>query len=329
MNFISKLIFEILPPNEKISVIDCGAKGGGEALKWSFLGDRIIVYGFDPDEAECERLNFLAQVRGFQHFYYPICLAQTNQQSRKFYLTKQIYSHSLYQPDINRISRWKQWQKEKLINAKDNLGIDKVVEIPTTTLDTWADANNIAGVDFISLDVQGAELEILKGGKKLLQTALGMEVEVEFTPVYIGQPLFADIDIFLREEGFTFFQFHFTHNGHFAGRTLSPISVMHEGDKTLLRQIAGQLVSADAIYLWDPIEHRDKNIHDLSVKKILKLVCISEVSKQLEYAFELLAWLQNLLLKTGEKHDAQIVEQIYIHAAKLYKNPSVNQYQPT
>lgn len=320
MNFISKLIFEVLPPNERLAVIDCGARSGTEANKWATLADRVTIYGFEPDEAECARLNSNAQKRGLQHFYFPACLAQKDEQKRKFFIPKRCDSSSLYQPNECLISRCKQFMEGKIIYPKDSFVLDKVIEIPTTSLDTWADANNIKGVDFIKLDVQGAELDILKGGRKLLQKILGIEVEVEFVPLYIKQPLFAEVDIFLRQQGFTFFQFHFTHGGHFVGRKASPINIMHQGDSIFLRQINGQLVTADAVYLLDPVNHQYRNIQDLSVKNILKLVCISEISGQVEYAFELLVWLQNLLIGAGEKHDAEVTKEIYLQAAELYKN---------
>lgn len=320
MNFISKLTFEVLPPHERLVIIDCGARGGTEANKWASIADRVTIYGFEPDEVACSNLNHNAQKHGLQHFYFPMCLAQNDDEKSKFFITKQKSSSSIYKPKEHQSLRWKSYQKNKIFCANELIGLDKVIEIPTTSLDTWADVNNILEIDFIKLDVQGAELDILKGGKKLLQTVLGMEVEVEFTSLYSGQPLFADIDIFLREEGFTFFQFHFTHGGHFVGRTLSPITIIHKADKTFSRQIAGQLVTADAIYLWDPIEHRNKNIRDLSVKNIMKLACIAEINGQVEYAFELLAWLKNLLIRSGEKNDAETIKQIYLQAVELYKN---------
>src|SRR5205823_10744881 len=43
---------------------------------------------------------------------------------------------------------------------------------------------------FIKLDVQGAELPILEGAGDTLQSVIGIEVEVEFAPVYQHQPLF-------------------------------------------------------------------------------------------------------------------------------------------
>jgi hypothetical protein len=91
-------------------------------------------------------------------------------------------------------------------------------------------------VDFVKVDTQGSELPILKGaGDYLTESNIGIEVEVEFLPLYQGQPLFADVDIFLRAQGYELFDL----SRHFWRRTGTP------GDKGCFR---GQLVYADALY---------------------------------------------------------------------------------
>lgn len=57
--------------------------------------------------------------------------------------------------------------------------------------------------DFISIDTQGYELEILEGARQSLGNGtLAMVSEVEFLPMYVGQPLFEDILRFMRSQGF-------------------------------------------------------------------------------------------------------------------------------
>ena len=45
-------------------------------------------------------------------------------------------------------------------------------------------------------------MSILKGGRKSLRNAVGLELEVEFAALYENQPLFNEIDSFVRNEGF-------------------------------------------------------------------------------------------------------------------------------
>src|SRR5207248_2510884 len=75
-------------------------------------------------------------------------------------------------------------------------------EIPVARLATWAHQAGVDRVDFIKLDTQGSELDILQGAGFLLDDCLGLQLEVMFSPLYEGQPLFADVDTYLRSRGF-------------------------------------------------------------------------------------------------------------------------------
>ena len=59
--------------------------------------------------------------------------------------------------------------------------------VDTTTLDILFEKKVLEEMDFIKLDTQGAELDILMGGEKLLdEKILGVQVEVEFKRECIG-----------------------------------------------------------------------------------------------------------------------------------------------
>lgn len=59
------------------------------------------------------------------------------------------------------------------------------------------------GYNFLNIDVQGYELEVLKGGTKTLQNINAMVLEVNKDEVYEGCPLIDDITSFLTPLGFT------------------------------------------------------------------------------------------------------------------------------
>lgn len=81
-------------------------------------------------------------------------------------------------------------------------------------------------VDILKLDLQGYELEALRGCGVLLGRVRAITTEVEFVPLYAEQPLFAEIDQFLRAEGF---------------RLLNLYELWTHPD--------GQLTAGDAVYL--------------------------------------------------------------------------------
>ena len=75
-------------------------------------------------------------------------------------------------------------------------------QIPVTTrkLDDIAE---IAHLDFLKMDVQGAEREVLAHGRAKLARAVVIQTEVSFVPLYQGQPVFGEMDLALAGTGFS------------------------------------------------------------------------------------------------------------------------------
>ena len=59
----------------------------------------------------------------------------------------------------------------------------------------------------IRLNIQGAELKAIHGGKLVFDNALAVQIELSFAETYLGAPMFSDIDPILRKLGFEFFDF--------------------------------------------------------------------------------------------------------------------------
>ncbi len=79
------------------------------------------------------------------------------------------------------------------------------LELETVTLDGLLkrEGDGVAPPDYLSIDTQGTELEILEGaGDTLTRHVLAVFVEVGFAPTYEGQPMFSALEAFLRERGF-------------------------------------------------------------------------------------------------------------------------------
>jgi FkbM family methyltransferase len=74
--------------------------------------------------------------------------------------------------------------------------------VEVTVLDNYVSANALPLPDLIKLDVQGYELEVLKGASKCLQHAQALILEVSFRELYEGQCLFHDVVEFCGPHGF-------------------------------------------------------------------------------------------------------------------------------
>jgi FkbM family methyltransferase len=78
------------------------------------------------------------------------------------------------------------------------------VTLPMTTLDVLTDGR-AAGPVLLKLDVQGFELEVLKGAASLLRRVGGICPETSTLPYNEGAPLFADVDLHLSRGGFVLY----------------------------------------------------------------------------------------------------------------------------
>lgn len=83
------------------------------------------------------------------------------------------------------------------------------IRVSSITIDSWAEKNGIETVDLIWIDTQGAELAAFRGMKNILKHVKMIHTEVEFRPIYIGQPLFEEVDAFLKHREFTFVRFDY------------------------------------------------------------------------------------------------------------------------
>lgn len=76
------------------------------------------------------------------------------------------------------------------------------IEVPTVTLDTWRERERVDRVDFLWLDAQGGEFDILRGGQKTLETVQALYLEVSLLEGYSGAAMYEELRTWLGEKGF-------------------------------------------------------------------------------------------------------------------------------
>jgi hypothetical protein len=210
--------------------------------------------------------------------------------------------------------RWKFENPTQTALAREIFRPKRTYDVKVVTLASWAQQNGVTTIDFVKLNVQGGELEILRKAGPVLDSMLGLLLEASFCESYRGRPFFSDVDVFLRARGFVFFDL-LAH--HYIGRADSPIAQQHlKSVRPKLGQLVsawGQLIEGHALYLRDPIaEHPDGPPDGAAARRALKLACVAEIYGQIEYAFELAAWAS----RVGVHQD---IDALIERAAEIYR----------
>lgn len=89
------------------------------------------------------------------------------------------------------------------LDAAPGITETRIERVPTITLDQWLKSATQASKSFLKIDVQGSELEVLRGSSHALQTSiLGLLVEVSVSALYEGAPTHCEILAFLEDFNF-------------------------------------------------------------------------------------------------------------------------------
>ena len=75
-------------------------------------------------------------------------------------------------------------------------------DVAVGLLDAYVSRDRIAAPAMLKIDVQGFELEVLRGSALLLPEFAYVYVEASFEALYEGQALISDVAAFLEEQGF-------------------------------------------------------------------------------------------------------------------------------
>lgn len=246
-------ILSLLPSKPTINVLDIGAMTFGYRSElYGPLQEAGIcrVVGFEPIEKACEELTQMYP----NDCFLPNCAG--NGKRGRLHVTECAMTSSLYEPA--------QEVLEQFENLSSLMKVAHVEEVDTVRIDDVLD--RFPGpIDLIKNDTQGAELDIFAGAVTCLQSALVIHCEVEFVPLYRNQPLFSDVDGFLRQQGFGFHRFN-----DISARLRSsfPYELVYQTPGT-------QMLWGDAVYVRSLLA-----LQELAPEQLLKLAIITHMLYQ-------------------------------------------------
>lgn len=175
-NLVSKLLL-----NEKIVALDVGAQGGfNENIFPKKYNDFFSPIMVEPIKDEADKLrkeNYKVISKG---------LWSNNCVKKLYIMKKRLGSSSLYKPNKDAYALYDLKKKNY-----PSFEVSNEIDIECTTIKESLNNLNIKKLDFLKIDTQGAEIEILKGLGNYLP--LLIKIEVQIVPMYENIPDWSEL----------------------------------------------------------------------------------------------------------------------------------------
>jgi FkbM family methyltransferase len=280
----------MLELEDRIVAHHVGGRGFGVAFNCpDNLAKHVVHVLYEADET-CAR-KMIEENKNDNFHILPYCLGEHDKPG-KIFITKNAYASSNLEPNSDYSKYYCELHLDgevdgvmlhnavyDVVYGNDN-SVVEVRDVDIRAIDSLMKAGEAPlglAPDFLSLDTQGSELNILKGGAQTFHDhCVALATEVEFHPMYKGQPLFSAI-----------FDFALRHGFHFVGFTY--LQEISPNRLPLGARAKGVLAFGDALFFRniDSVRSIASSQNELYLK-LLKLAFIALNFGHLEFALKAL-----------------------------------------
>jgi FkbM family methyltransferase len=199
---IEKELRLLFPRPNGLVIFDIGACEAEDSIRYSLLFPESVIFSFEP----LPQNVVLAKKYLYEYNVQNVHLINKALSDKK---GRSDFFVSSGTPDDVPESDWDYGNKSGSLLYPDKAGevsgflkFNQTINIETTTLDCFCSEKGISRIDFIHLDVQGAELMVLTGAAASLKFIKALWIEVSTIHFYKDQSLANDIEKFMRENDF-------------------------------------------------------------------------------------------------------------------------------
>ncbi|HQV39099.1 MAG: FkbM family methyltransferase [Flavobacteriales bacterium] len=178
-------------------IFDIGACSGTEGIRYASMFPQAELHAFEPVVANhslvLENFSQHPELRAQAH-----CVALSDQAGTA------VLNLSSAQGEMGRHGNKSSSLLEpgRATEVFPWLEFNERITVPTRTLDDFCAEHAIAAIDLIHMDVQGAELMVLRGASSMLPHIRTVWMEVERIPLYLDQPVKQEVEAFMTGNGF-------------------------------------------------------------------------------------------------------------------------------
>jgi FkbM family methyltransferase len=252
--------------HEDFVIIDVGVQGG-ESPRWHPLGDHLIVHGFDAIEEVIVALRTQNKDQPRRYFHH-IAAGSADSEKTLYFNRVDPCSSSFYeQGSGGRTEEGKRTEERRTVTVRrlDRLLADGTIPKP----------------DFMKVDVEGFEKDVLLGSRVTLESVLAVEIESNFniSPVY-PRGHFATLQELLLNHNMLVFDMNFNR----VPRTTFQEALLRKNLPPVVDQLSvGRPATLNVLFCRDPIQEADHPTNystpcrQFSVDQLIKIMMIYEL----------------------------------------------------
>ncbi|MES2592730.1 MAG: FkbM family methyltransferase [Bacteroidota bacterium] len=190
--------------NDNLIIFDIGACEAEDSIRYSLLFPKSVVYAFEPRPDNIEKgENLIKKYKKTNITLEKIALSNKNG-------TAEFFLSEGEPKDLKNDENWNYGNKsssllapsEQLKEHTEWLNFNNRIQVDTLRLEDYVQRKAIKQIDFIHMDVQGAELMVLDGAGSFLNRIKLIWLEVEAVELYMGQPLKNDVEEYMQNNNF-------------------------------------------------------------------------------------------------------------------------------
>lgn len=185
-------IAQYLP--SKPIILEAGAHDGTDTLRMASFWPEAQIHAFEPVPAAYNELLARAREHPARVHCYPFGLGPSEGKMRMHISGNgsagSCQSSSLLPPSESHTAEY------------SFVSFGKHIDIEVTSIDEWAKKQGLDRVDFMRLDMQGYEIEALRGAEYTLKRTSAIQLEVSHVQLYQGAPIYAEVKDWMAGRGF-------------------------------------------------------------------------------------------------------------------------------
>lgn len=274
-------------------VVDLGARGGFDPDLLPFAWACKLV-AFEPEPVEAQRLIQQGDSRWGSFVVVPSAVGQKDGRM-SLHLPKAEIGASLYPHNEKMID---------LFGYEDLHKTVRTIDVETVTLETVAQQYGLSQIDYLKIDIEGAELDILHSMGETISQCFAIKVEVSFLEQRQGQSFAWDVMGFLNRKGFYLANIQDMHQWRRRPLPAHPYIARHP-----MSYSKGLCSQCDLVFLKDVSTIK-------SDEDALRLSCIASLLGYFDYAVTVLREFPGLEKFAYEKYGIEL-EKEYQKVSKV------------